>query len=313
MTGETVVRGGHVPVLSRESIEALAVREDGVYVDCTFGRGGHSAAILRHLGSRGRLVAIDRDPEAEAAARERFGDDPRFHFERCSFDMLNFLCERMGVAGGVNGVLLDLGVSSPQIEEAARGFSFLRDGPLDMRMDPTSGMSAADWLNSAEEGEIATVLRDFGEERHARRIARAIIAARPVLTTGQLAAVIAAAQPSHDPGKHPATRSFQAIRIHINREIEALEEVLPQALSVLAPGGRLVVISFHSLEDRIVKRFMRSGAEGERLPRGLPVPGERPGRTLKLVGRAVRPGADEAAANPRARSAVMRVAERLNR
>ena len=308
--GAAVCRG-HTPVLLNEAVEALVQREDGIYLDCTFGRGGHSAAILGRLGPGGRLVAMDRDPEAESAASARFSGDPRFTFERCSFAMLGSVTKRLGIAGRVDGVLMDLGVSSPQLDAPERGFSFMREGPLDMRMDPTSGLSAATWINGASETEIATVLRDYGEERHARRIARAIVESRPHTTTTGLAAVIAAAQPSREPGQHPATRSFQAIRIFINHELGELEAALPQAVAALAPGGRLAVISFHSLEDRIVKRFMRAGAEGERLPRGLPVRGDRPGRVLRLVGRAVRAGKAESAANPRARSAVLRVAERL--
>ena len=304
--------GFHHPVLLQEALEALAVREDGIYVDATFGRGGHAAAILEQLGPRGALYAMDRDPEAIAAA-QRFATDRRFHITRGSFAMLGAMAQAAGIDGRVSGVLLDLGVSSPQLDDARRGFSFHGDGPLDMRMDPDQGESAADWLNRAGEQEIVRVLKDYGEERFARRIARAILAARaeaPILRTGRLAEIISAAVPRREPGRHPATRSFQAIRIHINHELEELETVLPRAVEVLAPGGRLVVISFHSLEDRLVKRFMRRECKGEELPLDLPVTGTTQGR-MRLVGKARRADESELQHNPRARSAVLRVAERL--
>lgn len=304
----------HRPVLLEESLEALALRPDGVYVDGTFGRGGHSGAILARLGPGGRLLAFDKDPAAVAAAQGRYGGDRRFSIVRGSFAMLAETAQGQGLMGRVDGVLLDLGVSSPQLDDAARGFSFLRDGPLDMRMDPQAGPSAAQWLAAASEREIAEVLWRLGEERHARRIARALVAARreaPIETTGRLAELIAAAVPGREPHKHPATRSFQAIRIHVNRELEELEACLAQVPQVLAPGGRLAVISFHSLEDRIVKRFMRREAQGPELPRRLPVPAAQARPRLRVVGKARRPGEDELRENPRARSAVLRVAERL--
>lgn len=303
----------HRPVLLEEALAALHIRADGIYLDGTFGRGGHAGAVLERLGPDGRLLALDRDPEAARCAAERFGDDTRFLFEGQRFGKLVEVAERHGLWGRVNGLLLDLGVSSPQLDDRRRGFSFLNDGPLDMRMDPHSGPSAAEWLATADEGEIAKVLWELGEERYSRRIARAIVERRAheaVATTGGLALLIAAAVPTREPGKHPATRSFQAIRIFINHELDELSTALAQAPRLLAKAGRLVVISFHSLEDRIVKRFMRDQARGPDLPPGLPVTEAQRGATLRLVGRAQRPGAAEVAANPRARSAVMRVAER---
>lgn len=304
----------HRPVLLEEATAGLNLRPDGVYVDGTFGRGGHARAILQRLGPQGRLIAFDKDPAAVAAGEALAADDPRFAIERGSFAMLERQMASRNLVGRVDGVLLDLGVSSPQLDDPARGFSFTREGPLDMRMDPAAGISAADWLADASEHDIAEVLKTFGEERHARRIARAIVAARgqtPIRTTGRLAEIVAHANPSHEKGKHPATRTFQAIRIFINRELEDLEACLPQAVRVLAPGGRLVVISFHSLEDRIVKRFMREQARGDAFPPDVPVTQDQLHPALRLVGKAVYPGAAEIAANPRARSAVMRVAERL--
>ncbi|ROR29676.1 16S rRNA (cytosine(1402)-N(4))-methyltransferase RsmH [Inmirania thermothiophila] len=304
----------HVPVMPAEVLESLAVRPQGCYVDATYGRGGHAAAILAQLGPEGRLVVMDRDPEAVAHARRHLGGDPRVWVLHGSFARLGELLAEAGVAGGVDGLLMDLGVSSPQLDDPARGFSFLRDGPLDMRMDPDEGESAAAWLARAGEREIAQVLRDYGEERYARRIARAICAARaegPIRTTGRLAAVVAAAVPTREPGRHPATRTFQALRIRVNGELEALEAALPQAVEALAPGGRLAVIAFHSLEDRIVKRFLRREARGGDGPPDLPLPASAMRPRLRLLGRARRPGAAEVEANPRARSAVLRVAERL--
>jgi 16S rRNA (cytosine1402-N4)-methyltransferase len=301
-------------VLLDEVLAGLSVKPDGRYCDATFGRGGHTAAILAALGPTGRVYAIDRDPEAMAAGRERFVAEPRLTLIRGSFGRLATLVRTAGVEGELQGVLLDLGVSSPQLDEAGRGFSFMQDGPLDMRMDNESGPSAAQWLARAGEREIVDVLFRLGEEKFSRRIARAIVAARaaaPIATTGQLAAIVAAAVPTREPGKHPATRTFQAIRIHVNRELEEVEAALPQAVSLLAPGGRLCVISFHSLEDRLVKRFMRREAQGDPVYAGLPnVPAHARPR-LKLVGGAVMPGDAEVVANPRARSAVLRVAERL--
>jgi 16S rRNA (cytosine1402-N4)-methyltransferase len=304
----------HTPVLLDEVLAGLAVKADGRYCDATFGRGGHAAAILGQLGPGGRLFAIDRDPEAIAAGRERFAAEPRLTLVRASFGQLEERVRAAGWEGGLQGVLLDLGVSSPQLDEAGRGFSFMQDGPLDMRMDNESGMSAAQWLARASEREIADVLFKLGEEKFSRRIARAIVATRavaPIVTTRQLAGVVAGAVPTREPGKHPATRTFQAIRIHVNRELEEAEAALPQAVNLLAPGGRLCVISFHSLEDRLVKRFMRREAQGDPLFAELPdvPPHARP--RLQLVGGAVMPGDAEIARNPRARSAVLRVAERV--
>jgi len=304
----------HRPVLLREVLDGLAVQADGIYLDGTFGRGGHAAAILERLGPQGRLYAMDKDPEAVQVAQDRFGQDARFHIQRGTFAMLGELAREHEIAGRINGVLLDLGVSSPQLDDARRGFSFLKDGPLDMRMDPDSGLSAAQWLAVAAEAEIVRVLQVYGEERFARRIARAIVQTRaeqPLLTTHQLADLIAAAVPTRERNKSPATRSFQALRIHINQELQDLESALEQVVEVLAPGGRLAVISFHSLEDRMVKRFMRRESHGEEMPLDLPVTGgPAPGR-LRVLGKAVQAGADELAENPRARSAMLRLAERL--
>jgi len=302
----------HAPVLLDEALDALAVRPDGFYVDATFGRGGHTRAILARLGEQGKLLAIDRDPQAVVAAQALLGADPRASIVHAPFSRL------AAVVGDtrrpVDGILLDLGVSSPQLDAADRGFSFLRDGPLDMRMDPGVGFSAADWLAHAREREIATVISRLGEERFARRIAHAIVVARteaPIATTGRLASVISQAVPTREPGKHPATRTFQALRIHVNRELEELEQVLPQAVDSLAPGGRLVVISFHSLEDRMVKRFMRRASQDDPAWAGLPGVPEHARARLRLAGRAVFPGEDEVRRNPRARSAVLRAAERV--
>jgi len=304
----------HTPVLLDEVLAGLSVRPDGRYCDATFGRGGHTAAILGVLGPAGRLVAIDRDPEAIRAGRQRFAAEARLTLVQGSFGSLEERVRAAGIEGELDGVLLDLGVSSPQLDEAARGFSFMQDGPLDMRMDNESGQSAAQWLAKAGEREIADVIRGLGEERFARRIARAIVAARaeaPITRTAALAALVAEAVPTREPGKHPATRTFQAIRIHVNGELDALESALPQAVRLLAPGGRLCVISFHSLEDRIVKRFIRREEQGDPVYAGLPnVPVHARAR-LKRVGGAVMAGEAEVRANPRARSAVLRAAERL--
>ncbi len=304
----------HQPVLLKEVLAALAIREDGVYVDGTFGRGGHAAAILERLGPEGRLLAMDKDPEAVRSAQQQFGSDPRFEIEQGAFTMLSQLLARRQLQGCVNGLLLDLGVSSPQLDDPARGFSFYTDGPLDMRMDPHSGSSAAQWLAQADEQEIREVLRTLGEERFAGRIARAIVSARseaPLETTRQLAELIAAAVPTREKGKHPATRSFLAIRIFINRELDDVRAVLEQVPDALAPGGRLAVISFHSLEDRIVKRFIRDEYRGEQAPPEFPLAGMDYRPRLRPVGKAIRAGEAETGRNPRARSAVLRVAERL--
>ena len=304
----------HAPVLLGEALKALAVREAGSYLDATLGRGGHSAAILERLGEAGRLLAVDRDPEAIRAGQRRFGGDSRVSIVRGNFAELGRIAAQAGFAAGFDGMLLDVGVSSPQLDDPARGFSFMRDGPLDMRMDPDAGLSASDWLAGVTERDLARVLREYGEERHAKRIARAIVQARaeaPIATTGRLAEVIAAAVPGREPGKHPATRSFQAIRIFINDELDALDAALEQSLALLKPGGRLCVISFHSLEDRRVKRFIRRRSEEAEPWRGLPdVPAHaRP--LLHPVGKAVHASEAEIAANPRARSAVLRAAERV--
>ena len=306
-----MIMPAHVPVLAQEAVAALAIRPDGVYVDATFGRGGHSRLILAQLGPAGRLIALDRDPDAIRAGAAL--QDSRLTLVKRAFSGLGAVLDELDVAR-VDGILLDIGVSSPQIDDAARGFSFRADAPLDMRMDPESGLSAADWLAAASEGEICEVIRTYGEERFAKSIARAIVAARQddaIRSTGQLARLIAATVKRHEPGQHPATRSFQAIRIYINRELEELSAVLPQCVDRLQPGGRLAVISFHSLEDRIVKRFMRDEAMGEQPPRRLPIPAAmlKPGR-LRLMGRAQHASDAEVAVNPRARSAVLRVAER---
>ena len=304
----------HAPVLLEESLEALAIHEDGVYIDCTFGRGGHSAAILGKLGDKGRLIALDRDADAVVSASKRLGSDPRFLIEHASFDRLAEIAARHGVAGKVDGILLDLGVSSPQLDDARRGFSFMKDGPLDMRMDTGSGTTAAEWLGNASEREIRDVLRTYGEERFAGRIAHAVVLARqeaPLMTTLQLARLVEKAVPRREKGKHPATRTFQAIRIRINRELEQLESVLEQVIDVLAPGGRLAVISFHSLEDRIVKRFLRRCSTPPKLPRGVPVTTQDETRLFKLVGKSIVPSDKELASNPRARSSRLRVAERI--
>lgn len=267
----------HTPVLLEEALEGLAVREDGAYLDGTYGRGGHARAILGLLGENGRLVAIDRDPEAVAAARRDLGADPRVRIEQGNFAEMGAISATAGIEEGFDGILLDLGVSSPQLDVPERGFSFLAEGPLDMRMDPSLSVSAADWVNSASEREIGDVIKRFGEDRFARRIARAIVARRreeKIETTRQLADLVASAVPAREPGKHPATRTFQAIRIHINDELGALAKALDEAIDCLKVGGRLCVISFHSLEDRIVKRFMRHNATEDEAWRGLPTTSE---------------------------------------
>ena len=302
----------HLPVLLYPAVDALAIesRADGAFVDATFGRGGHSRLILERLGPRGRLIAIDRDPDAMAASREI--RDPRFAPVHARFSELKATLDALR-AVPVDGVLFDLGVSSPQLDDLRRGFSFRLDAPLDMRMDPARGVSAFEWLERADEAEIREVLWNYGEERFAKQIAKTIVAARrrgPVRRTGELAALVAAAVRTREPGQDPATRTFQALRIHVNQELEELSLALPQALAALNPLGRLAVISFHSLEDRIVKNFMR-GAAQPALPERLPLRArELPAPKLRIVGRPVRPGAEEVKANPRARSAVLRVAEK---
>ena len=298
----------HVSVLLEESVAALAIKPDGTYLDGTFGRGGHSRAILRSLSNSGRLIAFDKDPQAESSA-EQFSEDPRFEFVRASFAEISSRVE----TSELDGILLDLGVSSPQLDNAERGFGFSDDGPLDMRMDTRAGMTAAEWLATAPEEDIADVIKTYGEERFAKRMASAIVKARaesPITRTKQLATIVAEANPKWEPHKHPATRAFQAIRIFINRELEDLEIALGHTVDALSEGGRLVVISFHSLEDRIVKRFMRGQARGQQLPKHVPVIDSDTGKTLNLVGKAVKPSSDEVQRNPRSRSAIMRVAER---
>ncbi|MGA1578803.1 MAG: 16S rRNA (cytosine(1402)-N(4))-methyltransferase RsmH [Steroidobacteraceae bacterium] len=309
---EAEVGREHVPVLLEETLEALAVKGDGFYVDATYGRGGHAEAVLARLGNRGTLLVIDRDPEAVACAREHIGRDPRVTVVHADFAALDTALEAVGRQP--DGILLDLGVSSPQLDTPGRGFSFQRQGPLDMRMDPGTGQSAAEWLAEVDERELAMVIARYGEERFARRIARAIVGARavhPIADTAELARVVAAAVPRREPGKHPATRTFQALRIHVNDELGQLERVLPRAMAALAPGGRLAVISFHSLEDRMVKRFLRDHSRDDPAWAGLPVVPEAARARLRLVGRAVFPDEEEVRRNPRARSAVLRAAERI--
>lgn len=300
----------HQPVLPGQTLAALRVRPDGCYLDATYGRGGHAAAIAQALGPAGRLLLLDRDPQAIADAHRRFGDDPRVRIRQAPFSTLGEWDE---AATGIDGVLLDLGVSSPQLDDADRGFSFMADGPLDMRMDPGQGQSVAQWLATAEETEIARVLWQYGEERRSRAIARAIVAARvqaPIERTGQLADLIATVPGTRDRHKHPATRSFQALRIHINDELGEVERALAAAVACLSPGGRLAVISFHSLEDRLVKRFIAAGSGREQVDRRRPPNPDQPPALLRPLGRAM-PDADELARNPRARSAVLRSAEKL--
>lgn len=305
---------GHTPVLLEEVLNGLKLRPDGLYVDCTFGRGGHSRAVLDGLGGEGRLLVFDRDPEAIAWARQLAQHEPRLSCVHAGFSSLQDELETHDLCGHIDGILFDLGVSSPQLDDASRGFSFSREGVLDMRMDPGSGISAADWINRAAERDIADVLFKYGEERHARRIARAIVKARqeqPINRTGQLADIIAAANPSWEKDKHPATRSFQGIRIFINDELEELRQGLHAAFHCLRVGGRLLVISFHSLEDRIVKRFMRDLVRNDPYPRDLPVSAEALAPRLKIIDGLITPGAVEIDANPRARSARLRIAEKL--
>ncbi|AIR60773.1 16S rRNA (cytosine(1402)-N(4))-methyltransferase RsmH [Cedecea neteri] len=306
----------HTTVLLDEAVNGLNIRPDGIYIDGTFGRGGHSRLILSQLGEQGRLLAIDRDPQAIAAAAAI--DDPRFSIIHGPFSALADYARERELDGKIDGILLDLGVSSPQLDDAERGFSFMRDGPLDMRMDPTRGQSAAQWLMTAEETDIAWVIKTFGEERFGKRIARAIVERNreePMTRTKELAAVVSAAMPVKDKFKHPATRTFQAIRIWINSELDEIEKALNGSLEALSPGGRLSIISFHSLEDRIVKRFMRENSRGPQVPAGLPMTeaqlNKLGGRQLKALGKLM-PGEEEVAENPRARSSVLRIAERTN-
>ncbi|WP_258240754.1 16S rRNA (cytosine(1402)-N(4))-methyltransferase RsmH [Pseudidiomarina homiensis] len=305
----------HVSVLLQESLEALAIRPDGIYLDATFGRGGHSRAILSQLNADGRLYALDRDPTAIEAA-QALADDPRFTIIHTPFSRLDDVLDAQQLRGKLDGILFDLGVSSPQLDDAERGFSFMREGPLDMRMDTSRGETAAEFLQRASADDIAFVLREYGEERFAWRIAQAIVQQRdevPLQTTKQLADLIDKAVPFKDKHKHPATRSFQGIRIHVNGELGEIEEALKAAVSGLKPQGRLAVISFHSLEDRLVKRFLRAQSKGKDIPAGLPLRDDQidRGQTVRLIGKAHKPSAEEIRANPRARSSVLRVAERL--
>ncbi len=302
----------HATVLLNEAVEALDIKPQGIYVDGTFGRGGHSRLILQKLGPQGRLIALDKDPAAiEAGSSIK---DARFTLVHSGFEELGNVLRQLN-AGKVDGVLLDLGVSSPQLDDAQRGFSFRFDAPLDMRMDTSSGQTAAEWLANVDESFLTEVIRDYGEERFAKQIARALVAARKeqaILTTRQLGEVVAKVVRTREPGKNPATRTFQAIRIYINRELEELAHILPQCVDSLKVGGRLAVISFHSLEDRIVKRFMREMVQGEKIPAGLPIRAvDMPKGKLKLIGKAIQAGEEELKLNPRSRSAVLRVAERI--
>lgn len=301
-------------MLLHEVLDALGVRAGGRYLDATFGRGGHTAALLARIGAQGRVVAIDRDPDAIRAGLEVFASEQRLTLVRLPFSQLAQVTAGDEQVARFDGVLLDLGVSSPQLDDAARGFSFTQDGPLDMRMDNSTGSTAAQWLAKASEQDIVRVVREFGEERFAKRIARAIVQARheqPIVRTLQLAAIVAAAVPVREPGKHPATRTFQAIRIHVNREFQEIEAALAATLDVLAPGGRLCAISFHSLEDGIVKRFMQKHSQEDPVYAGLPSIPAHARPKLRRIGRAIHPTAQEVERNPRARSAIMRVAERV--
>ncbi len=311
MTKELV----HVTVLLDEAVEGLAIKPDGIYVDGTFGRGGHSKHILKQLGEKGKLIAIDRDPEAITAAKA-LEQDQRFKIVHGEFAKLATYIDDLGLAGQIDGVLLDLGVSSPQLDAPERGFSFRHDGPLDMRMNNKQGKTAAQWINTAKAEDIAWVLKTYGEERFAKKIARAIVHDRddtPFTQTKQLADLIARILPSKEKNKHPATRSFQAIRIYINSELEQIEQALEGSLSVLKPGGHLSVISFHSLEDRLVKHFIRKHSQGQQVPRGLPITDKELDQTkkLKATSKAIKPSAAEIEANPRSRSSVLRTAQRL--
>jgi 16S rRNA (cytosine1402-N4)-methyltransferase len=313
----------HTPVLLDEALAALAVsdggRSDGYYIDATFGRGGHSAAILQRLSSDGRLIALDRDTAAISVGKVMFAGDVRLQLVHSDFGQLRqavgtAVRDETRLSGGFTGILFDFGVSSPQLDDASRGFSFMHDGPLDMRMDTSRGMTAADWLQRAPEHELQQVIREYGEEKFFRRIAGAIVTARneaPITTTAQLAAIVAKAVPTREPGKNPATRTFQAIRIHINSELEQIKSALTQALDLLAPGGRLAVISFHSLEDRIAKEFIQRHSQEDPVYAGLPdIPPHARHKLRKLRG-AIHASDAEVARNPRARSAILRAAERV--
>ena len=309
----------HEPVLLDEVLEALSLdtHQGGIYVDATFGRGGHSAAILQRLNEQGRLVALDRDPVAVVAGRERFGRESRLCLVHCAFGQLRAALTEahLGTATGkISGALFDLGVSSPQLDDAERGFSFLRDGPLDMRMDNSTGISAAEWVAKISERDLQNIISEYGEERFARRIANAIVTYRrekPITRTAQLAELIDEAVPTREPGKHPATRTFQAIRIAVNAELEQIQQALTEVIEMLEPSGRLCVISFHSLEDQLVKRFMQANSQDDPMYAGLPTIPAGKRATLKRIGRAIHPSDAEVKRNPRSRSAILRVAEKV--
>jgi 16S rRNA (cytosine1402-N4)-methyltransferase len=305
----------HLAVLLQESIDGLAIKPDGIYMDATFGRGGQSSQILKALSPKGQLIAIDRDLTAIEAAKS-LADDPRFSIHHRPFSELQSVAEELGLVGKIDGILMDLGVSSPQLDDAGRGFSFMRNGPLDMRMDTTRGLSAAQWLAVAEEQDITQVIKEFGEEKFGKRIAHGIVNSRqiaPITDTAQLAEIIDLAVPVKDKYKHPATRSFQAIRIYVNSELDEIKTGLKAALNTLAPSGRLAVISFHSLEDRLVKRFVREQSRGLDVPHGMPIMQAEidAAKAMKPIGKAIKPSADELKRNIRARSSVLRVAEKL--
>lgn len=303
----------HITVLLQETVAGCLNDLNGIYVDGTFGRGGHSRLLLSKLGAQARLIGFDKDPLAIASGKQLEQDDPRFQIVQASFADMKAELNRLGIEK-VNGILLDLGVSSPQLDDAERGFSFMQDGPLDMRMNPEQGMSASEWVMTSKEEDIAWVLKEYGEERFAKRMARALVSARvlePITRTSQLASIIKEANPAWEKHKHPATRAFQAIRIAVNNELGDLEQVLADSVTLLKPQGRLAVISFHSLEDRIVKRFIRAQEKGKEFPLGVPVTDDMLERTLVKIGKAIMPSAEEIAANARSRSAVLRVAERL--
>jgi len=305
----------HRPVLLSETVAGLNISSEGIYIDATFGRGGHSAAILSELSAKGRLIALDRDMTAIKAAT-RFADDPRFEIHHRPFAQIQELVTELGLIGKVNGILMDIGVSSPQLDDGQRGFSFQQDGPLDMRMDVTSGISAADWLNTASLEEITAVLKTFGEEKFGKRIAHGVLDYRQqqaIKTTHEFVNIIDKAMPVKDKHKHPATRSFQGVRIHINGEIDQLEQGLEGATKCLATNGRLTVISFHSLEDRIVKRFIKRLSSGMKVPNRMPITQSEidASKVLTPIGRAIKPSTQEVESNPRSRSSVLRVAAKL--
>lgn len=304
----------HTPVLLQEAINMLAIKDDGTYIDTTYGRGGHTRAILEHLGPNGKLLVIDQDPQAIADAEQLAANDKRVTVRYARFDQLTELTHELNWTTQIDGILMDLGVSSPQLDDASRGFSFSSEGPLDMRMDAHQTLNAEQWVNTTEEAEIIRVLKEYGEERFAKRIARAICEKRakaPITTTAQLSKIVTEANPRWEKYKHPATRAFQAIRIAVNDELNVLRQTLDQALEVLTVGGRLCVISFHSLEDRIVKRFIQHHERGDDIPRDIPIKHADLNIRMRRVGKAIRAGEDELQQNPRARSAVLRVAEKL--